>query len=124
MDFGDILSISQGKTNNGSMEGSMSIGELQDLSGSLVASGTGECPVPEIPAPEGFVQSLFSRVKTLVQKQDDQDNANNLDVSDASHGSLGDSGQNVMNRMQMSAAQQSSSHVAGGFFMPQASFKQ
>ena len=93
---------------------SFTLGEImeQNSANTAVLSGGPDnlLDLPQPPEPEGFFGGMFSRVKGMVQKQDDQDNTNDLDVSNQqSTGSLGESGQ-------MSASQQSSQNMllAGG----------
>jgi len=123
MNFDDLVTPQIQPMDDPSMENSMSIGDLMNQnsmgSSSLVASGAAEEPLPA-PVAEGFFGGLFDRVKSMVQKQNDDLNTN-IDISQRS---MGESGLNNSSTLQMSAGQQSSSQVVGGgFFMPQDSAK-
>jgi len=95
-----------------SLEDSFSLGEImeQNSTGSFVLSGAAEdLPVPPVPPATGLFDGIVNKVKNMVQKQDD------LDVSQQhSTGSLGESG---LNNSTMSAAHQSSHHLAGAYFV-------
>ena len=114
MELGDLVAADE------SMEGSISIGDLMDTSN---GSSPGLMTRETIPrsVPTGVVGGIFQIVKNLIQRQDE---TISFDVADQQTvtGIWEESWQS--SSMQLSAAHQSSStHVAGGFFMPDASIQ-
>lgn len=125
MNFEDLVTPHIQPLDDPTMEDSMSIGDLMNQnstgSSSLIASGAAEEPLPA-PVAEGFVEGLFNRVKNMVQNLND-DPTTNIDISQRSMGSLGESGTNSSTLQMSATSHQSSSQLAGGFFMPQDSAK-
>ena len=102
-------------------EGSMSFGDLMHTSSGSSTVFIIEDLSPRA-APTGVVGGIVHLLKNLIQKQDDNTTLNPSEVQPRAIDLMGESGQN--SSMQFSAAHQSSStHVAGGFFMPPTSIQ-
>lgn len=103
-------------------EGSMSLGDLMDTSNGSSTFYIIEDLGPRA-VPTGVVGGIVHLLKNLIQKQDDTTSLNLVEEQPSATGLMGESGQN--SSMQFSAAHQSSSstHMAGGFFMPEASIQ-